>query len=115
MNTLFLYWEHGWQLAGWTMVYYLAVGSLVALSAAAARWLLRSADPEFRYATSLAVFATLALMPVGIAIWLSQSTAGGIPLTSLALPSPPPVVDLAIDPAEGLSQVAESMLPTSLP
>ena len=37
MNLHFLIWEHGWQITGWTMVYYLALGSMVALLAAALR------------------------------------------------------------------------------
>ncbi len=115
MNLHFLIWEHGWQTAGWTMVYYLALGSLVALLAAALRWLLRGADPTLRYVTSLAVFATLALMPVGIAVWLSQTPASELPLTELAPAPAPQVVDLAITPPETDSALAQLQAPAALP
>ncbi len=52
-------------------------------------------------------------MPVGIAIWLSQTPASELPLMKLA-PSPQ-VVDLAITPFETDSPVAQLQTSTVLP
>ncbi len=109
MNLQLLIWEQGWQTAGWTMVYFLALGALVVLLAAPLRWLLRGADPTFRYTTSLAVFAALALMPVGIALWLSP------PLTEFSPAPAPQTTDLAITPLETDSPATLLQAPAPLP
>ena len=94
MNLSFFAWEQGWHTAGWTMVYFLAIGSLVALMAAPLRWHLRRASPTIRYTTSLAGFVVLALMPVGIALWLSSSLAETSPVVASQ------VIDVATPPLE---------------
>ncbi len=52
------------------MLYFLAAGTLVLLISAAFRVALKRANPRVRYSTSLASFAVLALLPVGIATQL---------------------------------------------
>ena len=98
MNLDFFIWEQGWQVAGWTMVYFLALGSFVTLLAAPLHWLLHNAAPTLRYTTSLAVFAVLAILPVGIAFWLSHTPVRELPITELAPDTTPQVIDLAITP-----------------
>ncbi|QEG37905.1 M56 family metallopeptidase [Bythopirellula goksoeyrii] len=56
----------GWHIVGWTMVYFLAAGTVVILVGAALRFALRTASPTLRYTTSLTVFAVLALLPIAI-------------------------------------------------
>ncbi|MDZ4659136.1 MAG: M56 family metallopeptidase [Bythopirellula sp.] len=67
MNTLLTF----WHLLGWTMLYFLAAGTLVLLISAALKVSLKRANPRVRYTTSLAVFAVLALLPMAIASWLT--------------------------------------------
>jgi hypothetical protein len=98
MNALWLISEHGWRIAGWTMVYFLAIGSLAAIVASGLRLVQRNAPPTLRYATSLAVFAILAILPAGIAIWLYQSTPAVLPLAAQPPAAAPAVIDLAIEP-----------------
>jgi beta-lactamase regulating signal transducer with metallopeptidase domain len=114
MNFNFLIWEQGWQTAGWTMVFFLALGTLVVLLAAPLRWLLRSADPTFRYTTSLAVFAVLALLPVGIVLWLSQMPASELPLAELAPTPMPQIIDLADTPFEADATAVRLQAPNEL-
>jgi beta-lactamase regulating signal transducer with metallopeptidase domain len=74
MNTyLFASVENVWLLAGWTMIHFLWLGTLVALAALPIRWILRRASPNVRYVTALACLSTLASLPVAIALWLSQN------------------------------------------
>jgi len=65
--------QQSWELAAWTMCYFLAAGTVVALAGAVLRLLCKSLSPQFRYTLSLALFASLAALPVGIAYWLSHS------------------------------------------
>ena len=111
MSLHFFAWEHGWHIAGWTMVYFLALGTLVTLLAAPLRWILRRANPTVRYVASLAVFAALALLPLGTALWLSQTPASELPVALLA--PAPQVVDLAITPLETGSPAAEFQAPAA--
>ena len=68
-------WQQGWELIGWTMCYFLVAGTTVALLGALVRIAMRRLSPTMRYAYSLAVFTTLAALPLGIAAWLWQETA----------------------------------------
>ena len=70
-----------WHLAGWTMVYFLAAGTVAALAGALLRLVCRRAAPELRYGISLATLATLALLPLGIVGWL----ASGMPTEAVIL------------------------------
>jgi len=110
MNLHYVIWEQGWQTTGWTMVYFLAGGSLIALLAAPLRILLRRADPTIRYASSLTIFTVLALMPIGIALWLSRTPAGEHSVATLAPIQTPQVIDLAITPLQ--SDPSATQLPT---
>ncbi len=83
--------QQGWQLLGWTMCYFLAAGTVVALAGALVRFFCKRFAPQIRYTVSLAVFATLAALPFGIAIWLSPSMS--IPVAPI-----PIVIDLANTP-----------------
>jgi beta-lactamase regulating signal transducer with metallopeptidase domain/ankyrin repeat protein len=56
-----------WDLAGWTMLHFIWVGSLVAVLAALGRQLLRRAHPDVRYAYALASLTLLAAAPAVIA------------------------------------------------
>ena len=59
-----------WQLAGWTMLHFLWLGTLVGLVAGACRLLLRQASPNVRYATAVTTLVVLASLPLSIAAWL---------------------------------------------
>jgi beta-lactamase regulating signal transducer with metallopeptidase domain len=73
MNThLFASVENMWILAGWTMIHFLWLGTLVALAALISRWLLRRTSANVRYAVALTCLAILAAMPMAIAMWLHQ-------------------------------------------
>ena len=59
-----------WQLAGWTMLHFLWLGTLVGLVAGALRLLLRQASPNARYVTAVTTLVVLASLPLSIAAWL---------------------------------------------
>ena len=59
-----------WQLAGWTMLHFLWVGSLIGLAAAIGRVIVRRAAPSVRYAAALGCLCMLGGSPGGIAAWL---------------------------------------------
>lgn len=63
-----------WMIAGWTMIHFLWLGTLVALAALLGRWLLRRASANLRYAVALTSLAMLAAMPVAIAIWMHENS-----------------------------------------
>ena len=100
-------WQQSWELLAWTMCYFLAAGTVVALVGALVRFLCKRLAPQIRYAASLAVFATLAALPFGIALGLSQRT----PVTSIPNSI---VIDLAKTPIVAHSQV-EPTKQTHLP
>ncbi len=84
-----------WHLAGWTMLHYLWLGTLVGIVALISRLLLRRAAPNVRYTLALGWLMLLAILPLGIAAWLatnSQTTASRSPLASAATPSSPPTI-----------------------
>ena len=62
-----------WQVAAWTMVHFLWVGTLIGIATVLIRLLLRNASANFRYAAMLLSLGALACAPVGIACWLLQS------------------------------------------
>lgn len=85
----------GWQVVGWTMLYFLAAGTAVALVGAGLRLALRGINPTIRYATSLAVFAVLALLPLGIAGIVSR----GVPAPGQrGVPAPVQIRAFNLDP-----------------
>jgi len=59
-----------WLIAGWTMLHYVWVGSLLGILALTCKWLLRAAGANMRYVVALCRLAALALAPLGIAAWL---------------------------------------------
>src|SRR6476469_6226083 len=72
-NYLFASVENMWLLAGWTMIHFLWLGTLVAMAALACRWSLGRASANVRYAVALSCLVLLVALPVGIATWLPQS------------------------------------------
>lgn len=73
-NLFSMPWPQLWELLGWTMCYFLAAGTVLALAGAAVRLICSRLGPQFRYAISLGTFAALAALPIGIACWLAQSS-----------------------------------------
>jgi beta-lactamase regulating signal transducer with metallopeptidase domain len=69
--------DAAWQLAGWTMLHFLWVGTGIAVAGAAACFACRRASPNVRYAASLATFVLLAASPVVIAVWLAGHSETG--------------------------------------
>lgn len=67
MISPFLSPTQAWQLLGWTMILFLAAGTVVLIIGGMLRVILKRANPSVRYSASLAVFAVLALLPVAIA------------------------------------------------
>src|SRR5262245_47553813 len=59
-----------WSVAGWTMVHFLWLGTVVGLVAMITRLLAGRASANVRYATALASLSVLAVLPVAIAAWL---------------------------------------------
>src|SRR3954463_4193967 len=64
-----------WLVAGWTMIHFLWLGTLVAFAALVSRWLLCRTSANVRYATSLTFLTLLAAPPIIIATWLHQTPA----------------------------------------
>ncbi|WP_442483895.1 M56 family metallopeptidase [Aeoliella sp. SH292] len=61
-----------WQVAGWTMIHFLWIGSLVFLVTALVRLALFRAAPQWRYAASLLGLAVLAVSPPLIALRIAS-------------------------------------------
>ena len=75
MNTiLFANVTNIWLLAGWTMIHFLWLGTLVAAAGFLVRLLLHRIAPNVRYVAALACLAILAVLPIGIATWLATHT-----------------------------------------
>src|SRR3954466_4401500 len=62
-----------WHIAGWTMIHFLWIGTLVGLVAFLCGWLLRRSSANFRYGTSLTCLALCAGLPILVAAWLHQN------------------------------------------
>ncbi len=105
-NILAITGQQSWELLAWTMCYFLAAGTVVALAGALLRLLCKRLAPQIRYTTSLAVFAILAALPFGIALWLSPSMP-------VAIAPTPIVIDLAGTPIT-MSPVEEPIEFTNL-
>ena len=110
MNLFSISTEQGWQLIGWTMIYFLAVGTALALVGGLVRFACRRASAQLRYAVSLTTFAAVALAPIGIAVWL-LSTSQPEPMTLTVtileepIPSFDPVPTNAFPPSEAAPQM----------
>jgi beta-lactamase regulating signal transducer with metallopeptidase domain/Flp pilus assembly protein TadD len=78
--------DPAWQLAGWTMLLFLAVGTAVAALGAAVRMACRRTAPNVRYAISLATLLALAATPIAVAAYLA---AQGVPTIAVATPLQP--------------------------
>ncbi len=104
-----------WQLAGWTMLHYLWLGTIIALAGALLRLACRRTSPNIRYAISLFTLTALAAAPAAIAAWLTLHSpailAGSQPATQVnahntntpsqngsAIYHPPRIIDLAHEP-----------------
>ncbi len=116
-------WEPVWQLAGWTMIHYLWIGTLVALALAMVRLALRHVPPSWRYAVTLVGFVVLAAMPVAIAAWIARDidwhTAGLSPpdaivrfdaIASIDVPPAVPEMPTAKPQAAAVIDLAETPL-----
>ena len=106
MNSLSAIWQQGWQTAGWTMVYFLALGTLVVLAGGIVRWLCRRA-PQLRYSLSLAILTATALLPFAIAAWLMFNSPPTLQVAEDSAKTYPETIELM-----GLPSVALSELPT---
>ncbi|MCC7475393.1 MAG: hypothetical protein IT425_08360, partial [Pirellulales bacterium] len=85
-----------WFIAGWTMVHFLWLGTMVAAIALAGRIVLRSANPNVCYAFALGCLALIAALPIGTATWLvardGNDNEGLAPLRFAAKPDPAPPI-----------------------
>jgi beta-lactamase regulating signal transducer with metallopeptidase domain len=61
---------NAWVIAGWTMIHFLWLGTLVAVAAFVGRWILRRASPTVRYTVALSCLMVLVALPIAIAAWL---------------------------------------------
>ncbi len=87
-----------WSLAGWTMVHFLWLGTIVAAVAFAGRLILRNAAPTTRYTFALMCLALITATPLAAA-WLSRENTlasaakeftrrgGNLPPSTTALPN----------------------------
>lgn len=74
-----------WHVAGWTMLHFLWLGTLVALAAGVSRLALRRVSASVRYMAALMFFAMVAAAPFVIAVWLaSQAPSVSADLSSAA-------------------------------
>ena len=95
-----------WQLAGWTMLHFLWLGTAIGLVIAVLRLLLRRAAANVRYGATLVGFALLAGAPLAIAGWLWSYGEWTPPVaTAPAMTGPVAVaevtaVELAAEPME---------------
>ena len=92
MNVADLASSTAWRLAGWTMLHYLWVGSLLGGFAAIGRLTIRPGRVEARYAQGLVSLILLAIAPAVIAAWLVANRP------TLA-PEVPPGTIVALGPA----------------
>jgi beta-lactamase regulating signal transducer with metallopeptidase domain len=71
-----------WYVAGWTMLHYLWLGALVGAAAGVSGFALRRAGANVRYAVALAWLAVLAVLPIGVGVWVggvgSQESGVGV-------------------------------------
>lgn len=67
------FWQQAWPLVGWTMLWFLAAGTVVLIVSAVLRIALKRANANLRYSASLAGFAVLAILPIAIAGYLTTS------------------------------------------
>lgn len=65
-----------WSLAGWTMVHFLWLGTIVAAFTFAGRMILRNAAPNARYSFSLVCLALIIAMPL-VAAWFHEPSPAG--------------------------------------
>src|SRR4051794_8781461 len=87
-----------WMVAGWTMIHFLWLGTLVAVAGLISRWVLCRASASVRYAVALSWLATLLALPIGIATWLYQN---------------PPSVQVQNQPPRNESHALPAVAPTS--
>jgi len=60
-----------WAIAGWTMLHYLWLGLMVGAAAGVLRFALRRASANARYAAAVVCLAALAVLPVGVGVWVA--------------------------------------------
>lgn len=62
-----------WMAAGWTMLHYLWIGTLLGVGAAIGRLALKGASPVLRYGFAVGCFLALAVTPVFVFVWMVQN------------------------------------------
>src|SRR5262245_5435993 len=67
-----------WNLAGWTMIHFLWLGTLVVLIAFITKWLLRRGNPNIRYVVALTSLGVLTGLPLAIALVIPLTFRDGL-------------------------------------
>lgn len=67
-----------WYVAGWTMLHFLWLGTLVGFAAGVCRLVLRRSSANLRYAAALTSFVALAALPLGIGEWLAVNRPASV-------------------------------------
>src|SRR3954470_20980568 len=102
--------ENIWLLAGWTMIHFLWLGTLVGTIALPSRWLLGRASANVRYAVALSWLAALVALPIGIATGLYQNP----PSIQVQDSIPRRTEGAALVPVQIAAPVADAKLPNGL-
>lgn len=102
-----------WVRAGWIMIHYLWVGTLLGLAAVACKWALKSATAHVRYLVALGWLAALALSPMVIAICLGPAEPAAARRSSdtpaLMAAGATPAHSVEIPASRGLGSVAATL------
>lgn len=84
----------------WTLTALAFKGSLVALCALAATWMLRRSSAAVRYTALLSGIVGLALLPGWV--WICEELAGALGVGAVALPLPAGLTSLTVTPETGM-------------
>ncbi len=74
-----------WDIAGWTMLHFLWIGTLIGGLAVLGRIVFRRASANVRYATALVCLSLMTVAPVVIAVWLASNGAVSSPVEGSAV------------------------------
>ncbi len=103
-----------WHVAGWTMLHYLWLGTLVGLAAGACRLVLRRASANVRYVAAIVCLAVLAALPVAIAAWVGAKPQAMHVAENTGLTLPTEVIPAAPGSAVGQTGAARENGPVAI-
>ena len=81
--------QRGWQMLGWTLVYFVWQGAAVAALYTCAEWLLRRSSAAARYAAGCSALLMMLACPVATFLWLNAASAARVPVQTATLNNMP--------------------------